>query len=146
MKICIRIKLHIFLTILYSVYIVGTWKPNGLEKRVYMPRIIKEKKHTGRHKRTSNGKSMQQQCILSIVWSQAFSFPASVSRYYRAKWLPSKVCSRFEFQFGHSNIEFICNTNFWRSRWFIKFKNQLKHSKMAFFTKIINKNIYKICL
>ena len=86
------IKLHIFLTILYSVYIVGTWKPNGLEKRVYMPRIIKEKKHTGRHKRTSNGKSMQQQCTLSIVWSQAFSFPASVRRYYRAKWLPSKVC------------------------------------------------------
>jgi hypothetical protein len=54
---------------------------------------------------------MQQQCTLSIVWSQAFSFPASVSRYYRAKWLPGRVCPRFEFQFGHSNIEFICYIN-----------------------------------
>ena len=63
-----------------------------------------KKKNTGRHKRTSNGKSMQQQCTLSIVWSQAFSFPASISRYYyRAKWLPGRFYLRFEFQFGHSS-------------------------------------------
>ena len=47
---------------------------------------------------------MQQQCTLSIVWSQAFSFPASISRYYyRAKWLPGRFYLRFEFQFGHSS-------------------------------------------
>ena len=97
-------RLHIFFENLVCI-LYSAWKPNGLEKRVYMPRIIKEKKkHTGRHKRTSNGKSMQQQCTLSIVWSQAFSFPASLSRYYyRAKWLPGRFYSRFEFQFGHSS-------------------------------------------
>ena len=97
-------RLHIFFENLVCI-LYSAWKPNGLEKRVYMPRIIKEKKkHTGRHKRTSNGKSMQQQCTLSIVWSQAFSFPASISRYYyRAKWLPGRFYLRFEFQFGHSS-------------------------------------------